>query len=200
MSKPTILNVPFAEKDEAKALGARWDPKLKKWYVPVDVDISQFDKWMLEENEYALSPIFIVKSAQACWKCDQISDVYCIASSGLIDEDGSENYFTLFSNLDFIDAKVEKTIKENFPTYSPDYSKTAGGVYYMNHCQNCSTKMGDFFMHSEPEGAFFPTSVNSALRITLFKLTAVDGEIAINGSPGYQSPDFISQYAEIKEL
>lgn len=27
------LNVPFAKKDEAKALGARWDPQKKKWYI-----------------------------------------------------------------------------------------------------------------------------------------------------------------------
>ena len=28
------LNVPFAEKDAAKALGARWDPKARQWYAP----------------------------------------------------------------------------------------------------------------------------------------------------------------------
>ena len=28
------LNVPFAEKDEAKALGARWDPTARRWYAP----------------------------------------------------------------------------------------------------------------------------------------------------------------------
>lgn len=27
------LNVPFAEKDIAKAQGARWDPKKKQWWV-----------------------------------------------------------------------------------------------------------------------------------------------------------------------
>jgi ribonuclease HI len=27
------LSVPFAEKNEAKQLGARWDPKRKKWYI-----------------------------------------------------------------------------------------------------------------------------------------------------------------------
>ena len=28
------LNVPYIEKDEAKNLGARWDPQRKKWYAP----------------------------------------------------------------------------------------------------------------------------------------------------------------------
>ena len=29
----TYLNCPFSEKDECKALGAKWDPNVKKWYV-----------------------------------------------------------------------------------------------------------------------------------------------------------------------
>ena len=27
------LSVPYAEKDEAKGLGAKWDPSAKKWYT-----------------------------------------------------------------------------------------------------------------------------------------------------------------------
>jgi hypothetical protein len=29
------LNVPYAEREEAKKMGARWDPAVKKWYMPV---------------------------------------------------------------------------------------------------------------------------------------------------------------------
>lgn len=42
----TTLNVPYAEKDEAKQLGARWDPKRKKWYVPNGVDPAPFGRWL----------------------------------------------------------------------------------------------------------------------------------------------------------
>jgi hypothetical protein len=41
----TYLNVPFAQKDAAKALGARWDAVNKKWYVPADKDITLFAQW-----------------------------------------------------------------------------------------------------------------------------------------------------------
>jgi hypothetical protein len=41
----TYLNVPFAQKDSAKALGARWDAANKKWYVPADKDITLFAQW-----------------------------------------------------------------------------------------------------------------------------------------------------------
>ncbi len=44
-SSKTYLNVPYAEKDAAKALGAKWDAANKKWYVPGSLDISDFAKW-----------------------------------------------------------------------------------------------------------------------------------------------------------
>lgn len=39
------LNVPFEEKDEAKDLGARWDPTARCWYVPAGLDPSPFARW-----------------------------------------------------------------------------------------------------------------------------------------------------------
>ena len=44
-SKKTYLNVPYAQKDAAKALGAKWDPAKKRWYAPADKDTSLFSKW-----------------------------------------------------------------------------------------------------------------------------------------------------------
>ena len=41
----TYIAVPFAEKDEAKGLGAKWDRKAKAWYVPAGIDAAAFAKW-----------------------------------------------------------------------------------------------------------------------------------------------------------
>jgi len=41
-----FLVVPFAEKEDAKALGARWDAASKKWYVPSDKELTLFTRWM----------------------------------------------------------------------------------------------------------------------------------------------------------
>lgn len=40
-----ILNVPFAEKEKAKALGARWNNARKVWYVADGQDITPFKRW-----------------------------------------------------------------------------------------------------------------------------------------------------------
>ena len=41
-----ILKVPYAEKDQAKALGARWNAERKAWYVPDGTDAAPFEQWL----------------------------------------------------------------------------------------------------------------------------------------------------------
>lgn len=43
---PTFLEVQFKDKDQAKALGARWDASAKKWYVPDGLDLTLFNSWI----------------------------------------------------------------------------------------------------------------------------------------------------------
>ena len=48
MSDPILLEVPFQEKDQAKQLGARWNPLLRKWFVPEGLDAARFARWRTE--------------------------------------------------------------------------------------------------------------------------------------------------------
>ena len=41
-----FLDVPYADKDGAKALGARWNPTRKRWYVPDGVALDACEKWL----------------------------------------------------------------------------------------------------------------------------------------------------------
>jgi hypothetical protein len=42
----TVLHVPFAAKDQAKALGAQWQPDKKRWVVPAGIDLAPFTPWL----------------------------------------------------------------------------------------------------------------------------------------------------------
>ena len=42
----TYLAVPYAEKDAAKQLGARWDKTERAWFVPAGVPVDAFAQWM----------------------------------------------------------------------------------------------------------------------------------------------------------
>lgn len=52
----TNLQVPFAEKDQAKALGARWDPAKRVWYVQNASDLSAFSRWLPQDATAAATP------------------------------------------------------------------------------------------------------------------------------------------------
>ena len=45
-----ILEVPYKDKDQAKALGAWWDPEMRKWFVPKGHDTKPFRQWVPKDN------------------------------------------------------------------------------------------------------------------------------------------------------
>lgn len=57
--------------------------------------------------------------------------------------------------------------------FHPDFSRTIGEQYWMNHCRDCGAKIGDWFVHS-PGEAFFP--LNDA-DLDLLKGLQVDGPL-----------------------
>lgn len=67
------IDVPYKEKDEAKALGARWDRKARSWYVPSGADVAAFSKWSQSQpqdvdgskREYLAVPYSERKAAKA---------------------------------------------------------------------------------------------------------------------------------------
>lgn len=64
LTPKTFLNVPFAQKDAAKALGARWDAANKKWFVPAGKDIAAFAQWMMDAELALASSKTIVSKAK----------------------------------------------------------------------------------------------------------------------------------------
>ncbi len=46
MNERIYLTVAYAEKDQAKALGARWDAMARRWFVPEGVAIESFNRWL----------------------------------------------------------------------------------------------------------------------------------------------------------
>jgi hypothetical protein len=50
------LKVPYKQKEEAKRLGARWDPARQTWYVENKDDLSPFLQWMAPHLQKAHEP------------------------------------------------------------------------------------------------------------------------------------------------
>ena len=87
-----------------------------------------------------------------------------------------------------LSAAAPTQLRAHTSRYKPALSQQAGETYFMNNCEHCGAKLGDFYMHSERGGAFFPTSPAEASTMMLQK---IDAPFEANGSIGYASDDFV---------
>ena len=174
------LNVPFSEKDEAKTLGARWDGERKTWYAPAGVPLSGLEKWIPFRN--VRSPCwYIAQTKGVCWKCHE----HTLLTSILLPEghqtleagEGSDETYWLTqlrpAFIFYIDDIPHDNLTnlQNVKHYlSKTFSKTTKSKYWMNHCQHCSAKQGDFQMHCEPNGYFCRLDPDKAAEIFLYKM------------------------------
>ena len=190
------LAVPFAEKDEAKRLGARWDGERKLWYVPDGVDAGAFGRWLPSEPDISVrsSSYFIAQTTKPCWKCAEHTSVFgFILPAGHEtlepdEEDDERDAWYRYDEptivhyvTDLLPA-VAARVKAFSRHYRVDFSKTTQSSYWMNHCEHCGMKQGDFEMYCEPQGAFFPMDERAASLIVLREFAEPFGG---NGSTAY---------------
>lgn len=180
------LIVPFAEKDEAKRLGARWDPVQKVWFVSEHSDPALFRRWFPAPPDCGIRArsFTVAESSKACWKCARPTSVYAIAlppshSTCEIIEIGEDDINVWMVHdvpaiIAYLDAIIEPSpekLREIAPHYFPDFSKTTESSYWMNHCEHCGMKQGDFELHHEPAGAFFPMDAKAAANINYHQMS-----------------------------
>jgi hypothetical protein len=197
---PLNLNVPYSEKDLAKAKGAFWNPELKTWYIPDSKysELINFEKWLAVDDVDIILPreLVIAHTARVCWKCNHNNQVIAIGANSFYEKcfNDDENkqiwdkqdFFTLFQNIKIISGNLSKILSELYPNYKLGYSKTVGDKYWSNHCSQCKAIQGDWFLFDEPGSAFSPMSPMEALRISLKNIrltfdTLIYGTYSVGG-------------------
>ena len=113
-----------------------------------------------------------------------------------MDDDPPQN-ITL-SNIESCNDVLKRELR-GYRWFRKARSKTAEMSYFANHCEQCDVLQGDFYLHSEPGGAFFPESAGEASRIEFIPIAAT---VAVNGTPGYTSAmdDAFEQWQSRKVL
>lgn len=121
------------------------------------------------------SPLYLLRSSELCWKCGLVQPVIALAAVNILeDESGNDdpaigNEPVILNDIAQMPKKLLDHIRSAHPQYEKRTSKTAGTAYYMNTC-SCGAHFGDFCLHSEPGGAFFPDNEEQASRITVEEL------------------------------
>lgn len=175
------LYVPFREKDAAKQLGARWDAASRVWYVPEGIDTRPFSRWFPIHSDVNVkaTSYYIAQTSKTCWECTEQTRLFGFllpAGTEILEPcDGVDgDYVWVLSEYPFFVQYVTNITNANIArmtahtsSYCLDYSKPTQKSYWMNHCDHCCAKQGDFQIYSEPQGGFLLIREQDATKITL---------------------------------
>lgn len=160
------LNVPFHQKDQAKKLGAKWNWEDKFWFITEQEDSSLFAEWLQDKsnNVNIKAPhYYIAQSFRNCWECSFKSQVYAI----VLQPERPGEYAKILYFLQYLNEGAKKRLEKLTPYYSCDTTSMVDFFYWMNHCQQCKAKFGDFETIEEYSSPFRPKSIDEAKGINL---------------------------------
>jgi hypothetical protein len=195
---PSIdLEVPYQEKELAKALGARWDARRKIWYVVDREDLTPFDRWLPRPPRinHRSDSYMLLESQRGCWNCGQATRVFGFAmprgheqfeeSSGDLEFSSDAEYETWLDGPEamqwvsqtaaavlcyviHISESALSRMQSLTIRYRKDFSSVTGTRYFMNHCESCDAKLGDFETIEEFDAPLCPIGTASASRLFLY--------------------------------
>lgn len=118
-------------------------------------------------------PLYMAGKKVDCWKCcERMSVIALIAPK--TDDPELEGEVCILSSIESMPENLLKYIQSRVPTFRKKLSKTVGDSYLANTCPKCKSLSGDFFLHSEPGGAFFPMDEDEAKELYIVELPLTD--------------------------
>lgn len=106
-------------------------------------------------NVITANKYYIVCKKAKCYGCNKETQIWGILLPVENNEEQQENDTTMFvMYLEDLSSNVVLEIAKHTKYYRKDYSATTNSYYYMNHCEHCNAKIGDFFIYYEPDGCF----------------------------------------------
>lgn len=177
-----LLNVPFSDKNQAKYMGAKWNPQLKKWYVNNKKEYPKFRKWFEKDNyEFAVicDYIYIVEGKRQCYKCGNETRVIGFGIENfyeIADEEDLEGGYEYYDEEILISSEIDPMPPElmtyitTIYNYRSTYSKTIKTAYNANVCDYCGALQGKNYLFHEVESPFWIEDGAGASMLTLYKI------------------------------
>lgn len=148
------------------------------------------------EHEYTLrAPRYaVIQSGQECWDCGQDTSVVGLLIPAeheqlWIDDDPASDEWEKPDSASLVShvSRLLPTVLAELQAASPHYrfgTTKSAGQYFMNFCAHCQAAQGDFFLYSEPDGAFFFMSEDEVHGV---RIRRVDAPFACHGDSSYSS-------------
>ncbi len=221
------LDIPYREKDEAKSLGAKWNPKVKKWYADCSPEeYVKFSKWLLKDYDealIALDEIYIIEGHRKCWKCGSNTKVIGLGLNHLMRifdgtySDTGKPFYELYGDKYYelrlawveseedIPPKLLTYLKNNY-SVKTGFSKTINSNCFANHCDCCGALQGNWFLFNEPDSPLSSCcadedELKERMEKLKIKVIPIYDDLQLYWSVGYCTADFgYYTYGNIEEL
>lgn len=155
-----------------------------------------------EANLRLFSPLLLLSATTSCWHCKAPFTAVAVGAHAIEDDGEAMGELTetddmfIIRELDVMPEALLAELTARNPSYRREHSNTVGGSYYANTCPECDRLTGDFFLHAQPGGAFFPTSTAEAAAIKVERLKFPE-PVLVGGTWGYGTGDFILAHADV---
>lgn len=183
------LSVPYEHKEQAKQLGARWDPDVRQWWVRPESsrEVREHAPTWLQGGSFSLSvegALFLVRNEATCPGCQRLTVVFALLAQGVreffIYDDGEEwgqsDPSPVF--LSGLQRIASTSLREELAHRCPAYRSGPYNVY-RNHCPSCAHPFHEDHELFSPQGVLVPPEhgplhAMSALRLRVPLPTYVD--------------------------
>lgn len=220
-----ILNVPYSEKDDAKSLGAKWNPIIKKWYVENKENYYKFIRWIEPYgNMVIIDELYLIEGVKKCFRCGKdtrvigfgidkhlsIDELLEIEDNNYDDKEIKEilhdkmleinqDDIHIVGPIDPIPEPLMKYIQNKY-NYKLRYSKTTHISSICNCCDNCDVLQGNFFLFGEVDSPFFIHSQEDVKKLKIYKIK-LEQDLIVNADDGWASfNEMFKKYGNIIPL
>lgn len=158
-SMRVYLAVPYEEKDKAKALGAKWDPRHRCWYATEGSELAPFERWLpkwtLEPGDTIHLPVLLLPAT--CYGCRRT--ITCVVGLRLPEDCDVEPsgvvenvaYLSVEDCGDVLDLLLEPSARATLSIGPLLFRRTRvrPDGYVANTCFHCGTTQGAFPLYEE---------------------------------------------------
>ncbi len=124
---------------------------------------------------------FVASTRTWCWRCRASIEVICIyCEEGRV----AGELYTQFSvaHVTAVDAALRRQLVR-WRHFRLGYGHIEADRYFANHCPRCGSLQADYFLHCEPDGAFFTLR---GARPGVIAFTALAGRVRLSGDEGFE--------------
>jgi hypothetical protein len=147
----------------------------------------------MRDNKLKINPpLYLIGQKIHCWNCDNKMPVIALLAPNADDTEGE---ICILSDIQELPKDVYFVIKNRVPSFRMKYSNMAGHKYLGNTCPKCGLLSGEFFLHAEPGGPFFPEDENDAKSLYIREVP-IAGSITVTASVSTGCGDLILKNAK----